>query len=174
MEFLFSYFCKKNIMNQNNQNLDKYIKTNTVIFLSVLIGQVFLLVAASYLVNKNAYFKTFSFSYNNTILYISGIATFLFMIASYAIFKRNLKSINTLENIDDKLTQYKQALILRYFLVEIPTIYSLIMFVFTKDRLYALYAIILLFYMLRSKPTKENLLIDLKLTENEISGSDNN
>ena len=102
------------------------------------------------------------------ILAISGV------IGSQALFKNGLVKIQNANSLDEKMKLFNANTLVSYALIEGPFLFSAIAF-FLSGNLFFLYVGgIILFYFLTKKPTKENIIQQLNLNNDELKEFEGN
>ena len=66
-----------------------------------------------------------------------------------------------------KLDAYRAALILRYALLEGPSMFAIVVYLVTGGIIFILLAALIVFYFVTIRPNKENVIKDLDLNPNE-------
>lgn len=156
----------KNMVSKK-QTSAEYLKSNIILFLALLLGQVLFLVAASFIAKNIGFQNTLVEFDSNILLLISGFFGILCLLLGYSVFKRNNEKLRTIPDLAEKLTTYRTFLIINYALIEFPAFLAIVLFMLTGNKLFVILAVLLIFYLSRNKPTKEKLYIDLNLSENE-------
>jgi len=91
------------------------------------------------------------------------------LIASQLLFKLKINSIDPSIHLPQKLLAYKEALIIKYALIEGPAILACIAFLLTANTLHLAIAGILLLFFVYNRPDKSRLLLDLNLTADDAA-----
>ena len=66
-------------------------------------------------------------------------------------------------SFDDKLNQHRSALIRYLVLCEVPAFVSILLFMFTGDFIFQVYAAIFLGFMLAVAPIRRRVIVELEL-----------
>jgi hypothetical protein len=96
-----------------------------------------------------------------TVVVISGI------FAGNMIFRKRLEQLIELKNLDEKLTGYQSALIVKLALIEGPAFFTVVAYLLTANILFPAIAVLLVFVMVLSAPRKDKLISDLNLSLTE-------
>lgn len=78
--------------------------------------------------------------------------------------KIHLKALKAKAELKDKLTGYRSLLLMRFALLEVPSLFSIICFLITSSYLYLGLAALMMFVFLLHRPTQYRTINDLELT----------
>lgn len=138
------------------------LKTLQIIHLALCSG-VFLFALVTILLNKDS--MIFDSKFENTLPFnpifpIIGLATL-----AGSIFLKNMliKKINSSDSLDYKITQYQSAFIVGSALLEGGALLNIVGFLITTNAFFLIFAGISLFFLIRSRPTKDKVISDLQL-----------
>ena len=142
-------------------------KTINLVYKALFLGMIVFLVTASLLVsNAGAIMEGDPFWAQTLKIIAIGLAVVIIPTA-YSLPQKLMRKISKELSLEEKLTRYQSALIIRFALTEGLGIMATIFFLLTADNdLLMLFAIILLFYII-SRPTPFKAATDLELSETE-------
>jgi len=151
-------------MNKQNQPLpNPYLKTISIIHIALTIGQ---LLFASLAFIKNGSTK-FELNLNDTFFIVEVILVTSSVIASNFLFKQNLDKARQQTEVSGKLTRYQSALIIRYALLEGPSLFGIVVYMITGNVFFLAISSALILYFLFLRPTKQMIKDDLQLSYDE-------
>lgn len=84
-------------------------------------------------------------------------------LASNIVFKNRLLEIKSVERLTEKLEGYRSALIIRYALLEGPSLLAIIAYLLTANFFFLGIAAIVILYFASLRPTREKIIYDLEL-----------
>lgn len=142
--------------------MNSKLKTLQIIHLALCSG-VFLFAMVTILLNKDrmifdAKFET-TFPFN-PIFPIMGLAT---LAGSIFLKKMLISKINPSDFLDSKIAQYQSAFIVGSALLEGGALLNIVGFLITTNAFFLIFAGISLFFLIRSRPTKDKVISDLQL-----------
>ena len=144
---------------------DQYIKSNNILFLALLGGQMFFGFLIVFLE------PTFDISLETAVkelllimLSIFAIAAFL---ASHLLFKMRINAIRKIADLPRKLRYYRSAIIIRFALLEMAFFMSLIAYLLLSEILFLVLAGLVLLWFVMQRPTVQKISTDLNLTHEE-------
>lgn len=142
-------------------------KTINLVYKALFLGMIVFLVTASLLVsNAGAIMEADPFLAQTLKIIAIGLAVVIIPTA-YSLPQKLIRKISKELSLEEKLTRYQSALIIRFALTEGLGVMATIFFLLTADNdLLMLFAIILLFYII-SRPTPFKAATDLELSETE-------
>lgn len=142
-------------------------KSITMVYRLLFLGMMVFLVIASLLVSKSGGFITDDPLMEQILKMIAiGLAVVIIPIA-FSFPQKLIRKISKELSLEEKLSRYQSALIIRFALTEGIAIMAIVFFLLTADNdLLMLFAIILLFYII-SRPTPFKAATDLELSEIE-------
>jgi O-antigen/teichoic acid export membrane protein len=142
-------------------------KTINLVYKAFFLGMIVFLVTASLLVsNAGGIIEDDPLMAQTLKIIAIGMAVVLIPVA-YSIPQKLIRKISKELSLEEKLTRYQSALIIRFALTEGLGILATIFFLLTADNDFLmLFAIILLFYII-SRPTPFKAATDLELSEIE-------
>lgn len=88
-------------------------------------------------------------------------------IASNIIFKQRLNSLGTATTARQKVTIYQSGLIVRYALLEGPSLFGIVCFMLTGNLFYLIISGLIIVYFLFIRPSKDSIDTDLNLSFDE-------
>ena len=99
--------------------------------------------------------------------YLVGAAVILGVLASAQLFGTKVRNLAQVKDLKEKLAGYRAALILRYMLLEVPSLLAIFFYFITDNAFLLIFSgmILILFWLYR--PTKERLITDLELNAAE-------
>jgi len=149
----------------DTQNFQKYISSLKLIHIALLLGQLCFAAIAFYL-NTNG---GISDSNSSKIVQFSLILFFSLqgIVAGHLLFKNRLKKIRGEQSLTTKLTAYRTLVIIRFALAEAPSVFSIMAYLLTQEKIFLGLFGLIVAYFFYLKPSKEKFFTDL-----ELSGSD--
>jgi len=143
-------------------HMNSKLKTLQIIHLALCSG-VFLFAMVTILLNKDR--MIFDAKFENTapfnpIFPIIGLITL-----GISIFLKNqfIAKISSSDGLDSKITQYQSAFIVSSALLEGGALLNIVGFLITTNAFFLIFAGISLFFLIRSRPTKDKVISDLQL-----------
>ena len=88
-------------------------------------------------------------------------------LVGHFIFNTNLKEVQQKPSLQEKLSGYQSARLIRLALIEGPSLFAVVGFIITNNQLYLIIAFLLLTYMIFLRPTPQKIKQDLNLTIQE-------
>jgi NAD/NADP transhydrogenase beta subunit len=104
---------------------------------------------------------------DNLYLFIVPIIAILGYFGSQVIFKKITSKIDINTRLEEKLKKYQSALHLKYALIEVPSFLGLFAYYSTGNALPLVISICLLAYLFVQRPTKENIVKCVPLSQDE-------
>ncbi len=140
------------------QNPNTFVKTISIIHLALIAGQI-IFAAAAFMTTKNhATSKSDEvFIYVAPILALSGFAI------SNISFKTLVNKIDSQSPLKTKLTAYQSALIVRFALLEGPSLFAIVSFMLTGNLIFLGVSGAIIAYFIYLRPTKQKTEDDLNL-----------
>lgn len=151
-------------MQTNNVTIKEYFTVLKIIFAGMLFSQVIMLIV-SLLIFNNAepnYELNNIFEIVVTLLFVTSIA------ATYFISKQKMKSIYEKNNISEKLEEFRTLFILKFAILEMPSMLSVISYIFTGNKLFLIYSVIIILVFLVNYPSKERIASELNIASLEL------
>ncbi len=154
--------------------VENYFKANKIVHIAFVIGLVFFALISFLLQLKG--FGTIGENVNKLAVYIIPIIALIGLISSTLLFKRKLNECSTKQNLNEKLTEYRSALILKFGIIEGTTFIILISYLLTGELIVLTVAGILIIVFITYIPTKGKLIndLDLSFTDKQILDDPNN
>lgn len=153
-------------MDNIKQTSGVYFRSLIIVFYSLIIGQVFFGLISFFLVSTNN-IKSEGADLRSVFIYIIPVFVLVGLILSNLIFKNRLKAIDRKSSLIIKLTDYRAALVVRYALLEGPSIFAIVVYLVTGDIIFILFAALIVFYFLTIRPNREKAIKDLDLSPND-------
>jgi hypothetical protein len=153
-------------MDNIKQTSGTYFRSLLIVFYGLIIGQVFFGLISIFLVNTNN-FKSEGEDLRSVFIYIIPVFALGGFILSNVIFKNRLKAIDRKSGLMIKLNDYRTALVVRYALLEGPSLFAIVVYLVTGDSIFILLAAFIVLYFLTIRPYREKAISDLDLDSNE-------
>ncbi len=153
-------------MNDKLQLNNTYLKTVSIIHLALLIGQA--MFATVVFIQSGSTKIVFNDASDSYFFIVIGLAVGGFA-ASNFLFKQNLNKANEQTDIKSKLAKYQSALIIRYALLEGPSLFGIVVYLLTGNLFYLIVSIVIMLYFLSLMPTKEKIKEELQLSYDEAA-----
>ena len=140
----------------------QYLRTLMIIHGALTVGQV-LFAGVTLIANDGKEMDPTQSESNNILLVMAilmvsgGIAMGTFF------FKRKLAAIQASNNLVDKLTEYSNALIIRFALMEVASIFSIVGYLLTSNYIFLGLAAVIIVFFIVLRPTRTTVLRDMQL-----------
>ena len=89
--------------------------------------------------------------------------------AGFTLFNKKIQAIPPMGSLKDRMAAYRAAAIVRWALIELPAIFSLISFLLTGNYAFLALGVALMLVFTVVRPAKLMIIYLLKLTEKEVS-----
>lgn len=139
-----------------------YFRSLVMVYYGLLIGQVLFGFLSFFLVRTHI-LKSEGEDLSRIFIYIIPVFVLGGFIASNLLFKNRLKAIDQKSSLMIKLTDYHEALVVRYALLEGPTLFAIVVYMVTGNTLFILFAAFIVLYFLTIRPDREKAIRDLEL-----------
>lgn len=152
-------------MNKSGDILPKKnLRTTLVLFLSIVSG-VFLFMLAAVLIaqTRGPLMQDLNKSRSILIALITGFSFVCLLAARMLLSKGMAAAKNSLNPLNDKLNQHRAALIKYLLLCEMPVMAGIILFLFTGDFIFQVFAAVFIGFMLSVMPTRKRVTEQLQL-----------
>ena len=148
------------------QTSSEYFRVLKIVHFALTMGQILFGIIAFAIVKMNG--SAISDEFLIQVLYII-VPIFIIaaFIASTILFKKKIETAKVKNNLVDKMTEYRAAIILRLAPLEGSSFFSIIAYLITSNIIFlSLSALIILMFVL-NQPTKEKAIADLELNFDE-------
>ncbi|TDG37338.1 hypothetical protein EZJ43_04255 [Pedobacter changchengzhani] len=142
--------------------MNSKLKTLQIIHLALSTG-VFLFAAVTILISKDELIFDANFETTSPFNPIFPIIALAGVFASMVIFRKSLVKIDRTLSLDSKILQYQTAFIVSAALLEGGALLNIVGCMLTKNAFFLIFAGICLFFLIRSRPTKDKLIRELEL-----------
>jgi hypothetical protein len=151
-------------------NPPSQVKTLLILHFALLLGQVFFLIIAAFLVYSGS-FPAEMGKYAGELILAAALLEIIAVIIARIVFKKKLKKINNeMFTLSQKMEKYRGANITRWAILEAAALLTIIFFLLTNQWLILVIAAALLFIFFTTRPTAPNIASDLQVTETDILG----
>ena len=107
-------------------------------------------------------------SLDKTLQVVALLASVSGTAAGFMLFKKRLQAIPPMDTAKSRLTAYRSAALLRWGLIEMPVLLSIICFMLVGNYAFLALAIALLFVFAAVRPSTQVIIYQLQLTEAEV------
>ena len=149
------------------QPFSAYFKAMKILFTALFTGQVFFAVIA-YVLQKSGSFSG-SPSLLQVFMYAAPAFNIMGIIVAHLIFKRRAAAIDIQQPLRMKLDEYRALCILRWAIIEGPTIFTIIAFLLTGAQVFLALTVFMLLVFLSLLPSRERLKKELALSSEEAN-----
>ncbi len=148
----------------NRPTPEGFLKSLSVIHLALLAGQVIFGIVA-YAQSGKIYFGIHNI--DSVFIYIVPIVAIGGFMGGYLMFKKQLAVIRNKSSLGEKIIAYQTALIVRYALLEGPSLLAIVIYMQDGNLFFLGIAGLMILYFLFLRPTMEKVENDLDLNFNE-------
>jgi hypothetical protein len=141
-----------------------FIKSISVIHLALLAGQVVFGIVAFGQSGK-AYFGIRNTG--DVLIFIVPVVAIAGFLAAYVLFQQQLIALRSKASLGEKIIGYQTALIVRFALLEGPSLLAIVAYLANGNLFYLAIAGLLVFYFISLRPTLEKVENDLELNFTE-------
>ena len=146
----------------------KNLQGTLILFSFIVIGISLLMVAAVIFIQLQGPLAPELKKYHTAFIWAMAALSFICLFAAKRMFsKRIADAKKTLNPLNEKLNQHRTALIRFLVICEMPVLLSIILFIFTGNFVFQLYAAILLGFMLAVAPIPRRVIAELELDEQQ-------
>ena len=142
---------------------NSFLKTMRVIFFALLAGQIIFMAVAFFTVNNNPPQSQSDDLFNIIVPVAIGLGLFM----SSLLFKQMLAKIKKDDSFEQKLEAYRSALIIRYALLEVPSIFSTVVYLFSGNIIFLAFSGVMILAFLMNMPSRDKATQDLNLSSIE-------
>ena len=159
-------------MEQTQQTTKEYFKLLSIIHLALIAGMItFGLIVLFFIADFQHPDNSSDFA--RMIVYLVPGLAIVGLFASNFISKNKINQLKEKSELSAKLAGYREALIIRYALLEGPCLFALITIFITNDSNYFIYAGVMFFLLILKRPTMKSTITELELDQQEISYLEN-
>jgi hypothetical protein len=150
-----------------NQTTKDFFRANDILFFALLAGQVmFSLVMLGLLITENVVVQADA-NLLNILLVVVVFAGATSVVASTKVYRLKLQSIPATVTLAEKLVQFRSACIIRWAILEFPSLLAVVASFVTGNMIFLALAGIMMVYFYTIKPTPEKAANDLNLDMDE-------
>ena len=105
----------------------------------------------------------------NKILQVSVLAVgFILIKTGLAIFDRRLGTIPATATFAQKMADYKTAAIIKWLMIEVPVLFSVVSFIIIRNYAFMVLAFGLMILFAFQGPVKQKIMLELQISDEEI------
>lgn len=152
------------------QSPNTFLKTISIIHLALIAGQI-MFAAVTFMITN----KTTTGQRDNVFIYVVPIMAFTGLAVSNILFKTLVNKIDGQSPLKTKLAAYQSALIVRFALLEGPSLFAIVSFMLTGNLIFLGISGAIIAYFIYLRPTKQKIEDDLNLgyeEKAELDGTD--
>ena len=155
-------------METNQQSTKGYFKLIAFIHLGVVLSVVLFGVVVYYFIADFQHPDTRS-ELAGLLVYVVPGLVIAGIIASNIVFRLKVNALMGNEDLKARMAGYREALIIRYALLEAPALFALAAIFMTNNSNFMVYAGLMVVLMATKRPTKKAAIADLALDQQEIA-----
>ncbi len=149
-----------------SQTIKEYFRSITIIHIALVFGLLLFCGVTFFLIDRGQNPETDQ-DLSSTLQLIIPIIAVAGVLASSILSRSKIKSIKSLNELNQKLQQYRSALILKFALLEAPAILCIVGYLLTANLFYLGFGLAIIFAMAIQFPTKEKAIKELELSPEE-------
>ncbi len=152
-----------------------YLNSLSILHASLIMGQVLMVGVFYFFGNAGSAPLSAIEAGAQKEFYLTGAAVILSVLASAQIFGAKVQNLRQVRDLKEKLAGYRAALILRYILLEVPSLLAIFFYFITNNIFLLIFSGLILMLFAIYRPTKERLINDLELNtaeQNHINNPD--
>ena len=143
-----------------------YFKTLNLIYIAMVAGQIIFGLVAYFLLQSTKFESEFP-DMRDVFIYIVPIFVLGGIFGSTAVFTKTIFNARSLENLSDKLIEYRSALVMKYALLEGPSFFAIVIYLLTGDTVFLGMAGLILMVFILNRPGIAKAEMDLALDADE-------
>lgn len=155
-------------METTKQTSKEYFKTLSILHLALTSGVLFFGLIVSFLILTGTMSNN-STDLDSIFMYLIPVLILGGLFAGNRIYKNKLAGLKESTDLKAKMTNYRSILINRYAFLEAPAFFALVAVMLTSNLLYLVFAGIMIMFMIYWRPTRNSVIADLELSQQEIS-----
>ncbi len=152
-------------MNETS-NLKQVFTSLKIIYLGLLMGQITFIAIFLFLVYSGS--SPGMKDLSNILLFVAFILVAGAIFTANKIFNLKMNQVDPNNSIETKLTEYRTNLIIKFAILEGPSLFSAVFFFMTANELFLVFSTVILGFFFIYRPTNSKIISDLKLKANEI------
>lgn len=156
-------------MKTPNQTTAQEFKSNQIIWMAMLAGQVMIATIFIFLISGEEGRLSFSKFGDSIFMLVATVLTISCVFLSFYMYNKRKTEIPTLSDFEEKLAHFKSTFILRAALLEGSVLTCLVFMFMEKNLMYLLIALIPLCLFVMIRPTIDLFTHDYQLSNNERS-----
>jgi hypothetical protein len=153
-------------MEARGQTSKEYFKILNLLHTALLGTQLLFAVVAFYL-HINGPLNNDSTEFSNIFQFVLPVVIVGAVLGSAMLFKAQLKSIKAKPELKDKLNDYRSALLIKYAMLEAPSMFAIVCYLLTANFIFMGFAGLIIVVFLLNRPLPENTANDLELNQTD-------
>jgi hypothetical protein len=142
-----------------------YLKTTATVHFALIVGQSLFAVLSVFLSKKIMINVR---NIHDPLLYVVPVFALSGSVLGNILFRNKVNNIYATDTLKSKLAAYQSAMIIRFALLEGPSLFAIGAFLLSGELFYLLVSVVLIGYFIYLKPTKERVENDVKLSYQEL------
>ena len=155
-------------MENNQQTTKSYFKMLSIIHLFLVLGIVLVGLVVTFIITDFQHPDNDSGLAKLFVYLVPGVVI-VGIVASNMISTFKLNALKDSSDLNLKLKGYSEILIIRYMLLEFPSLFALVVVFMTSNIIYLMYAGLLVILLVIKKPTRKSAVADMQLNQQEIA-----
>lgn len=150
----------------------EYFRTLSILHVALILGQVLFAGIIVLLIKSGSGLKS-SNDLTEILLYLVSITGVFGFLGSIYLYKYKINRLRNKGDLKVKMNGYRNAMIFRWALMEIPSIISIIAVMLTENYMFFLFTVFVIALVAYWRPSKETIIADLELDYKEITVLEN-
>ena len=145
-------------------NVKEYFKMLSVMHIALIIGQLFFLIIAVFLLSTGK-MEAYLPEMRNAFLLIVAFVTIGGIYGGDYLYSKQLETIKQLNDFKQQFTSMKTLIIVRLILLEGPSVLSVVFYIITGSWMFLIITLLIILFFFYQKPNKEKIISDMDLSD---------
>jgi hypothetical protein len=149
------------------------VRALQLLFMALLYGQLLFAVLTLVLIKSGLIKATTDAATERKFELACLVISIIAVPSAFALFKRKMEQVRVIANLSDRFVEYRGACIMKYFLIEIPTLLSIVFYLLTGNWAFIIIAVLLMFIFMSQNPIRQRIKTDLQVDDIAIDEMNN-
>ena len=149
------------------------VRVLQLLFMAMLYGQLVFAILVLVLL-KTGLFKGVIESKTERIFEAVSLGvTFIAVATALVLFKKKMEEVKSIANLAKRFTEYRNACVIKYTLMEIPSMLAIVFYMLTAKWNFLVIAVIVIFIFMSQNPIRQRIKAELGVDDIEIDEMNN-
>ncbi|MGE5109156.1 MAG: hypothetical protein ACM3H8_16580 [Sphingobacteriales bacterium] len=149
------------------------VRVLQLLFMAMLYGQILFAILVLVLVKAGLFNGVIETETERIFEAVCLGVSFIAIATAFVLFKRRIEQVKAIASLSGRFTEYRNACVIKYTLLEIPSLLAVVFYMLTAKWNFLLIAVMMIFIFMSQNPIRQRIKVELGVDDIEIDKINN-